>query len=436
MMISFGTKSRLGIYKRVNDVNTLKRSNISCDWVVGGAMGRMMNGMRYLAAMSFGAVLALGCGGPEPIPVERPPRPPLSTPQALKIAGDPVSVPVVATAPAPAETNPLLVPLPFGDGGPDLPAADPGHYARWRQLARIHVGQSHLDTADVSADGRLLLARSDNEATVRIYDRKTRKLRGNFAVPGFAPGAFKAGDVTFWPDPEDPALFLVGDGEGLALFDASSGDLVARLAERPLRRLRWSADRRVLVGLTAGRDSRLVFLERGARRNLAHLATLALPHRVDGWDLSDDNRLLAAVTYPDDRLGLYDLEKGERRWSIPAPTYAAGVDISPDGRLVAVGGNHLLVVDAADPARRSRHDGFDNNINTVRFSPSGDAVAASSYDGRIRIFRADVARPELRLLKTLRHGGTANVYSLVFLDGGERLMSVSGDRTLRIWGTR
>ncbi|HEX6275484.1 MAG TPA: hypothetical protein VFZ53_20730, partial [Polyangiaceae bacterium] len=73
----------------------------------------------------------------------------------------------------------------------------------------------------------------------------------------------------------------------------------------------------------------------------------------------------------------------------------------------------------------------------VRFSPSGDALLASSYDGRLRIFRWETRLREgrsellLSLVQTLRHDAQANVYSFVFEAGGDGLVSVSGDQTVR-----
>jgi hypothetical protein len=123
------------------------------------------------------------------------------------------------------------------------------------------------------------------------------------------------------------------------------------------------------------------------------------------------------------------------------------VALSPDGRYVAVGGAALVLVDLANPARRAHYGYFHNNIDTVRFSPSGDAVVASSYDGRVRIFAIEsvpLALPTpssaepvrvqglaLRLLRELSHAGRANVYEFVFDADGNGLWSGSGDRTLR-----
>jgi hypothetical protein len=76
-------------------------------------------------------------------------------------------------------------------------------------------------------------------------------------------------------------------------------------------------------------------------------------------------------------------------------------------------------------------------VGHVRFSPSGDAVIASSYDGRLRIFRWETAHRDgrtaltLSLAQTLRHDGKANVYAFVFEADGDGIVSASGDQTVR-----
>ena len=47
-----------------------------------------------------------------------------------------------------------------------LPSKDPQRYRKWRGTARINVGQSHLSTADLTGDGRYLLAMSEMEAMI------------------------------------------------------------------------------------------------------------------------------------------------------------------------------------------------------------------------------------------------------------------------------
>lgn len=317
------------------------------------------------------------------------------------------------------------------------PPADPQRYRVWRETARINVGQSHLSTAEITHDEKYLLAMSELEATVRVYLADTKKLVGNFKVPGFEYMAFERGEVVLWPETTGDPIFLVGNNMGLNLFSGLTGDPVAHLDDSPVWHMRWSPDGRILICVLSDIDTQtsiLTLFKRVDPNSLTKIETVKFKNRIDGFSLSRDNRYLAVTLYPSDRVELIDLHSGGVLWSIPAPTYSNPVDISPDGRTVAVGGQYLLLIDAKKPSHTSTYKDFQNNIHNVRFSPSGDAVAVSSYDGHVRIVSTDMTSSTAALIKDLRHAGDSNVYSLVFGGNGSFLISSSGDRTIRFWG--
>lgn len=315
-----------------------------------------------------------------------------------------------------------------------LPAQRPERYGSFREVSRVHVGKSHLQQVDLFPGEASLLALSDEEATVRIYDRRAKRLLGNHGITGFR--RFETGGVLAWP--EGAPRFLAATPAGLLLLDALTGGVLERLDERPLGALRWAPDRRILAASARGPQGVLHVFERGREgARLRPLGSLHFSGRIDAWDLSADNRLLALSTYPEEELRVVDLHTGGDVLRVPGPRYAGDVAFSPDGRFVAMGGAGLLLVDLINPERRAFYSYFYNNVGHVRFSPSGDALAASSYDGHVRIFRYErVPRGsssglELTLLRALRHEGRANVYAFTFEAGGDGLVSASGDQTLR-----
>jgi hypothetical protein len=320
-----------------------------------------------------------------------------------------------------------------------LPAPRPERYSAFAEASRIHVGRTHLRQVDLFPGDAWLLAVSDDEATVRVYERAPARLVGNHPVPGFR--RFETGGVLAWP--EAPPRFVASSGEGLFLHDAKTGALLATLARERLLDLRFSPDRTLLVAREAAppeASSKLhvyALLSAGSAPNVRPAGALALPERVDAWDLSADNRLLATALYPSGDLFVLDLASGSEVLRVPGPDFGGDVAFSPDGRFVAMGGQGLLLVDLVNPARRAYYSLFQNNVGHVRFSPSGDAVLASSYDGCLRVFRWDTRARDgrsglsLALVQTLRHEGQANVYGFVFEAGGDGLVSVSGDRTVR-----
>jgi hypothetical protein len=319
-----------------------------------------------------------------------------------------------------------------------LPAPDPDRYRSWTQQARIWVGKGYLEQAGFLDHERLIVTRSDAETGVRVYQRDTRRLLANHDLQ-LTP----LSSATVLPWSAEGSSFLLGSAGGVQLYDARTGALQTLLSAQPASEMRWSPDGNVLVVSTTpapDQPSQLTFyLKQSAREPhdvaaLRELGSLPLFGRVEGWDLSRDNRLLAVSLYPQELVVVFDLQRGEIVTQVPGPNYSGSVSIAPDGRWLAVGGQGLLLVDLANPTRRAFYSYYQNNIASVRFSPSGDALLTSSFDGRIRIFGYDDAGPTLQLLKTLSHDGQANVYSIEFTQDGGSVLSASGDQTLRLFG--
>lgn len=316
-----------------------------------------------------------------------------------------------------------------------LPAALPRRYAAWHETARINVGKSHLSQIALLPSGQLV-AMSEQEASVRVYEPTSKRLVVNIKVPGFTE--FRTGSVLAWPGAR--GRIVVGGSRGVMLFDAVTGMLEKTLDERPVQALRWSADLRYLVALGNGaveQHSVLHVFERTPSNDLTWVVSLDVEERVDAWDLSADNRLLALSLYPSGSLRVVDLLRDEAEvFRIQGPEFMGDVAFSPDGRLLAAGGDGLLVVDLLNSDRRAFYSFVYNNIGCVRFSPSGDALFASSYDGRLRIFEVSgvsdsTSNMRLSLSKELRHTGRSNVYGFAFTKDGSAITSVSGDQTLR-----
>ncbi len=334
-------------------------------------------------------------------------------------------------------------PLPRGlraaaEPGTPNPSAADGKPFRQRRV--IDTGVSHLFVADLSPDERTLVGFSSGERALRLYGVEDGQLRSR-AVLDFIE-EYGRGDVLFWRRPSELPLVVVGDPHGLSLRDATTGTERSRLATRGAWQLRFSANGEVLMadlpvipdGAGPGAQrSELAFYRPRPDDSVETELVLRFDERVDAFDLDGRHARLAVLYYPSGDAELIDLAERRVIWTARAPQYAASIDISPDDRLVAVGGDSVVLFDLDDPARSSRFSKLGNNVNTVRFSPSGNLLAVSAYDGRIRTFRPGVETPELSLLQVLRHTGTANVYSLAFSRDGHTLVSSSGDHTLRVW---
>lgn len=312
------------------------------------------------------------------------------------------------------------------------------HHRSWREIGTIRVGESHLDTVDVSPDETLLLVMSSNEGAVRIYDLERKKLIGKYGM--YSKGSFERGQAMFWQGSDEKQMFIFGSEKGIHLYDAQTGELLNRLTEQPCWEMRWSDDHSFLVTNLPNistQSSEIVFYKVTNARSLAETKRYSFQNRVDGWDLSCGNRLLAATFYPTNDLRLYDLnseQKPQPIWKTAAPEFSNDVDISPRGDLVAVGGDRMLLLDIQDPSRHSIFEKYNNNIDTVRFHPDGTAIVTTSYDSQVQVLEPVLGKPSVRRLKRLKHKGRANVYGIVFYGSGTRMATSSGDRTIKLWG--
>jgi hypothetical protein len=224
---------------------------------------------------------------------------------------------------------------------------DPTRYKYWRQRRRIHVGHSHLSTAQFLGGQRFILAMSQSETRARVYDRTTGKLVANHPVVGLTPETFSRGAILGWPGDVAQPLFIVGHEGGLAIVSALSGETVRPVDEEPSWEMRWSPDERILVrtrSMIPAQKTEMTFFHGVAYGYLKKLGKIAFSERADGWALSRDNRYLAVVFFPSNMLEIIDLHTGENLWRVEAPKYAGDVDFSPDDRLVAVDGDHLVLI--------------------------------------------------------------------------------------------
>lgn len=319
-------------------------------------------------------------------------------------------------------------------GTQNRPVGLPQRYERWRERQRTDVGYGYLSIVDVSVDERFALVVSEDEAKIRTYAFPTLRPVSQVAVEGYEK--FGRGDFVFWPFGEgQPSVVFAGE-RGLVLVDTGTAR-TAMLSDQPAYALRWTDDHRVLgatLSVIPAQRSRIAFYGVEDARALEPLVVLDFAERVEEWDLDFAKRRLAVTYYPSNTVEVLDLADRRALWVAPAPEYSNSVDISSDDQRLAVGGSKVVVFDmnGGRPVAEDAH--FGNNIHRVRFSPSGDALAVSSYEGKVRLFDATKAGPTLPLRKLLRHTGTANVYALAFSRDGSRLVSSSGDKTVRVWG--
>ncbi len=109
------------------------------------------------------------------------------------------------------------------------------------------------------------------------------------------------------------------------------------------------------------------------------------------------------------------------------------VDLSPDGRLIAVTGflgRRARLYQAADVNGGFVSLGDAPDYDTaVAFHPDGRRLFVGNEDGRVRVFDVDT-RAELRDENWPAHSGAVTALALT---GDGRIVATSGDRTLQFW---
>lgn len=100
-----------------------------------------------------------------------------------------------------------------------------------------------------------------------------------------------------------------------------------------------------------------------------------------------------------------------------------------DGRLVTAGADRVVRLTDPNGAVEAVFDGHDDLVNSVRASPAG-WVATGSRDHRVRVWHPP--SDEQRVLAAHDHW----VMGVAWDPSGQRVASVSEDRTLRVWDVR
>ena len=138
-----------------------------------------------------------------------------------------------------------------------------------------------------------------------------------------------------------------------------------------------------------------------------------------------------AVTASEDKsLRVWDIVTGSELFSI------VGIDqndavFSPDGQFIIVGGDRdISIFEAASGERYSTAPGPGQNFIDLLFNREGNRLAASNYDGRVRIW--DYAEGELTNPMVLS-GHKDLVAGVSFTPDGRYLSSGSSDGTVRVW---
>jgi WD40 repeat protein len=326
---------------------------------------------------------------------------------------------------------PFSVPSWF-DTPTDSSASEHSAPTSWRPVRTLWVGAGYLHEAEFTPDQKQVLTLSERDGTIYRYDVATGKQLSRLTLPDYQE--FSGASFAVLREVLTPPQAVIVDNSGARLLDIESGRLDRLDGAPPGHRVVHSG-RFGLYGVMLREttpQSGIVDL-RWADGILA--ARLECQERPDDFALSSDGTLLAVTYYPSNLVQLIDLEKQELLGSFPCPKWGGSVALSADKRLLALGGEKLVVLRLPEGEMLFEDADYQNNISNIRFTPDATLLLVSAYDGKARSYVLSDAndpttppRPQI-----LAHRGSANVYALGLSADARLLVTSSGDQTLKIW---
>lgn len=151
---------------------------------------------------------------------------------------------------------------------------------------------------------------------------------------------------------------------------------------------------------------------------------------VECAEFSPDGRHIATATKYSNEIAVWRVADGARVWNLKVAQEVERVMFSPDGKLLAAGGEDdlLRIFDAKDGKLLNSYQ-HTSAIDGMRWSPDGKLLATGEESGRIRLWQM----PEGKPLHVVDIGAEAAVNSIDFSSDGQFFTAIGNQREIRIW---